>query len=435
MNMDSMDNFTHTTQQYTPEPPRNSGGAGISMVSAVIGGAVVAAIMTLLIVFGVIGGKETTIVESGGIAAQTVEGGDLKTVGTIYKQTSPGVVSIKANVASGGSDLFGQEQEGTASGTGFVISNEGYIVTNAHVVDGAKGDVTVTFNDEKSIKAKVVGADDSNDVAVLKVDPDDHKLTPIELGDSSKVAVGDQVVAIGNPFGLSQTVTTGIVSALDRTITAPNNFSISDVIQTDAAINPGNSGGPLLDGQGRVIGINSQIATSGSSEGNVGIGFAVPINKVKEIVPQLEKNGKVEYAYLGVTTGTLSAAAAEKLDFGGRKTGAVVACVVDRGPAAKAGLKSGGSDAVTIDGQEFPLDADLIVKIDDTDVKTSEDVASAVLSKKPGDKVKITYIRGGDEKTTDAELAARPESSTNNCSAQSAPEQQQPESPGTPELP
>ncbi len=429
--MDPMNDYNQPPQNFQPN---KSASVGLSMISAVIGGAVVAAVVAVLIVTGVIDGKETTVVNSGGVATKTATAGELKTVGAIYKKTSPGVVAIRASVASSGSDLFGNRQEGTASGTGFVISDDGFVVTNAHVVDGARGDVTVTFNDEKSAKAKVVGSDDSNDIAVLKVDPDDHDLTPIELGDSSKVAVGDPVVAIGNPFGLSQTVTTGIVSALQRTITAPNNFSINNVIQTDAAINPGNSGGPLLDGSGRVIGVNSQIATSGGNEGNVGIGFAVPIDTVKKIVPQLEKDGKVEYAYLGVSTGTLSPAAAEKLNFDGRKEGAVVACVVDGGPADKAGLRGGGNDTVRIDGQEFPIDADLIVRIDETEVKSSDDIQTAVLAKQPGDEIKITYIRDGKEKTTDAKLGKRPESTSNNCSAPSE-QQQEPQQPQLPDLP
>lgn len=402
----------------TPQPPVSGGGssAGLSFVSAVIGGAIVAAIIAVLIVTGVIGGSET-VVTGGGVAATTANAtGEAKTVGAIYKQASPAVVSIQARVATGGESTFGQQQEGTASGTGFVISDDGYIVTNDHVVENHQGDVRVTFSDDKTVTGKVVGQDPSNDIAIVKVDKDDHKLTTLPLGDSSKVAVGDPVVAIGSPFGLNQSVTTGIVSALQRTITAPNNFSIDNVIQTDAAINPGNSGGPLLNGAGEVIGVNSQIATGGSGgNGNVGIGFAVPSDTVKKIVPQLEKNGKVEYAYLGVSTGTLPSAAAERLKLG-TDDGAVVACVVKDGPAAKAGLTAGGQDTATIDGAQFNLDADVITKIAGEDVKTSTDVQQAVLKKQPGDEIEIEVTRNGDDKTLKAKLGTRPTSSTNNCS-------------------
>ncbi|MBI2691406.1 MAG: trypsin-like peptidase domain-containing protein [Solirubrobacterales bacterium] len=404
----------------TPQSPASRGGssAGLSFVSAVIGGAIVAAIIAVLIVTGVIGDKETVVTSSGGVAATTANAsGEAKTVGAIYKQASPAVVSLQTRVASGSDNAFGQQQEGTATGTGFVISDDGYIVTNDHVVAGFKGDVKVTFGDDKTISGKVIGQDPSNDIAIVKVDKGDHKLTTLPLGDSSKVAVGDPVVAIGNPFGLNQSVTTGIVSALQRTITAPNNFSIDNVIQTDAAINPGNSGGPLLNGAGEVIGVNSQIATGGGAGGggNVGIGFAVPADTVKKIIPQLEKNGKVEYAYLGVSTGTLPTAAAERLKLG-TDAGAVVACVVKGGPGEKAGLTAGGQDTATIDGAQFNLDADVITKVAGKDVKTSTDVQKAVLQKKPGDEIEINVTRNGDNKTLKAKLGTRPTSTTNNCS-------------------
>lgn len=418
---------------YSNPPQHSSGGANpsLSVISGIIGGVVVAIIFGALIATGVIGGKETTVINSGGVATQTTAGsGQLKTVGQIYKNSSEGVVSITSKVSSGTPDQFGQTQEGTASGTGVVISKDGYIVTNDHVISGHQGAVTVTFKDDKAVTAKVVGTDPSKDIAVLKVDSKDHDLTPLPLGNSSKVAVGDPVVAIGNPFGLNQTVTTGIVSALQRTISAPNNFSIDNVIQTDAAINPGNSGGPLLNSGGQVIGINSQIATSGTSEGNVGIGFAVPIDSVKQIIPQLEKSGKVDYAYLGVSTSSLTADVAAKVNFGGEKQGAIVQCVVKNGPAGKAGLTAGSQAASTSSGAQLNLDADLIVKIDDTDVKTSEDVQKAVLAKKSGDKVSIEVVRDGKKKTLDATLGTRPTETTNNCSPAAA--DQQPQDPQNP---
>lgn len=418
--MNDFDNNSFEPATPAGPPPAQKGGVGLSLISGVIGGAIVAAVIAVLIVTGVIGGTET-VVQGGGVAATTASAsGSAKTVGEIYKTTSSGVVSIRAEIKSGQEDVFGNQQEGTATGTGFVISDDGYIVTNDHVVSGHQGDVTVSFSDDKSIKGEVIGEDPSSDIAIIKVDKDKHKLTPLDLGDSSKVAVGDPVVAIGSPFGLDQTVTTGIISALQRTISAPNNFQIDNVLQTDAAINPGNSGGPLLNDRGQVIGVNSQIATSGSgTSGNVGIGFAVPINRVKEIIPDLEKHGKVQYAYLGVTTFTLPTSAGERFKLG-TDNGAVVQCVVSDGPAKKAGLTAGGRDTATIDGGQFSLDADIITKVAGKEVTTSSDVQAAVLSKKSGDKIEIEVVRDGKKKTLDATLGSRPTETENNCNTQSS---------------
>lgn len=410
------------TGSQTGGPSKGGGsgpGNGLSFISAVLGGVVVAAVMSALIAFGVIGTKSETVVDGGGIAAATANAvGTARTVGAIYKEASPGVVSIRARVKAANNDFFGGEGPGggSASGTGFVISKDGYVVTNAHVVDGHQGDVTVTFNDDRSISGKVVGQDSSSDVAVIKVDPKAHDLKPLPLGDSSKVAVGDPVIAIGSPYGLDQSVTSGIVSALQRTIRAPNGFSIDNVLQTDAAINPGNSGGPLLNDRGQVIGINSQIATGGGSGGNVGIGFAVPVNRAKKIIPDLEKHGKVIYSYLGVTTGTLPSSVSKRLNLG-TENGAIVACVVKGGPGAKAGLSSGGGDTATIDGLEFNLDADVITRIGKTKVRSSTDVQAAVLEHSPGDSVEIEVKRSGKTKTLNAKLGTRPaQTVNNNCS-------------------
>lgn len=402
----------------TPGEPKNSGGAR-SIVSGIVGGLVVAAVFTVLILAGVLGEDTRTVVQQGVVT----KSGGTNTVSDIYKASADGVVSIRVRVSSGGQDVFGQTQEGLASGTGVVIDKKGYIVTNAHVVENNQGDPTVRFNDEKSVTAKIVGRDASNDIAVLKVDPDKVDLKPLEWADSAKAEVGSQVVAIGSPFGLDQTVTTGIVSALQRQITAPNNFTISNVIQTDAAINPGNSGGPLIDGDGKVLGINSQIATGGGSGGSVGIGFAVPSNTVKKIIPQLEEDGKVDYAYLGVSTSSLTPELAQRLNFGDRDSGAIVACVVNPGPAQKAGLQAGGDSAV-INGQETTIGGDLIIAIDGKEVKSSDDVAAKVLEKKPGDTVKITVVRDGKTRTVTAKLGSRPADTNNNCS------QDQPDSGG-----
>ena len=225
----------------------------------------------------------------------------------IYKRDAPGVVNVRAQIVQqvdSPFDPFGQGQQGVATGSGFVLDKSGHILTNAHVIEGASR-VSVQFEDNKTVEAKVEGKDTSTDIALLKVDTKGLDLKPLELGNSKTVQVGDPTIAIGNPFGLDRTLTTGVVSALQRKISAPNGYSISNVIQTDAAINPGNSGGPLIDATGRVIGINSQIATGGSGGGNVGIGFAVPVNTAKQIVPQLKDSGSVKRAYLGITGQTI----------------------------------------------------------------------------------------------------------------------------------
>src|SRR5829696_9355379 len=274
------------------------------ILSGVLGGLIVLVLGAVLISTDVIDtGDTTTVVRQSGSTQPTADstGSEGRSVRDIYKQEGRGVAFISAEGVSGDSESpFGLPQEGTATGSGFVVDKDGYIVTNAHVVDGADN-VTVSFGEESdAVDAEVKGVDTSSDVAVLKVDPAEVKggLTAVPLGNSDSAAVGDPVIAIGNPFGYSRTVTTGIVSGLQREIQAPNGFTIPDVIQTDASINPGNSGGPLLDANGRVIGINSQIATGGG-QGSVGIGFSVPINTAKRLLPDLKAGEKIERAYLG----------------------------------------------------------------------------------------------------------------------------------------
>ena len=231
-------------------------------------------------------------------ALTAVAGGGLE-AREIYKRDAPGVVFVRAQTLRTDPtpfDVFDTSQPTEATGSGFVIDEDGLIVTNAHVVAAATA-IQVTFSDSKTISATPVGTDLDTDLALLRVDPEGLELEPLELGDSETVEVGDPTVAIGNPFGLEQTLTTGVVSALQRRLTAPSGFTIENVIQTDAALNPGNSGGPLIDASGRVIGINSQIATGGENGGgSVGIGFAVPVNTAKEVIPQLKEDGHVERA-------------------------------------------------------------------------------------------------------------------------------------------
>jgi putative serine protease PepD len=311
-------------------------------------------------------------------------------VSAIYDRVHEGVVTIKVNT-----------QGGQALGSGFVIDSAGHIVTNAHVVDGASA-ISVEFANGSTYDAQLVGTDPSTDVAVIKVDAPTSVLTPLEFGDSSAVQVGDEVVAIGSPLGLNETVTSGIVSALHRTITSPNNFSINDAIQTDAAINHGNSGGPLLNSSGEVIGINSQIESD--SGGNDGIGFAVPSGTVKSVADQIIATGKVEHAYLGVGIATIDESLSSEL---GLPAGVEVTQVTPGGPADDAGLKA--ADATTVvAGQEFPTGGDVITAVDGKAVSTSEELQSAIGALKPGDTASISFSRDGSEHTVQVTLGTRP---------------------------
>jgi S1-C subfamily serine protease len=266
--------------------------------------------------------------------------------------------------------------------------------------------ITVQLGDSKAVDAKVVGKDENTDLALLKIPTDGLSLTPLPLGESKNVQVGDPTIAIGNPFGLDRTLTTGVVSALQRRIDAPNGFTIANVIQTDAAINPGNSGGPLLDAAGQVIGINSQIATGGSSGGgNVGIGFAVPINTAKNVIPQLKSSGRVARAYLGVTGVTVDKSL-DRLNLN-TNSGVLVQSVSPSSPAAKAGIR-GGDAAATLAGGAVRLGGDVITGIDGKPVKSMDDVINAINTKKPGDGVTLEVLRSRSKRTVSVTLTQRP---------------------------
>jgi putative serine protease PepD len=298
-------------------------------------------------------------------------------VSDIYRNSYKGVVEITVTSEGQQTPLGGQQAQ-QALGSGFVYDDQGHIITNDHVVDGATS-ISVRFWNGKTYSASLVGSDPSTDLAVIKVDAPASVLDPLPLADSSNVAVGDPVVAIGSPFGLENTVTSGIVSALHRSMTSPNNFSIDDSIQTDAAINHGNSGGPLLNGSGQVIGVNSQIESD--SGGNDGVGFAIPSNTVKTIVSELISTGKAEHAYLGVSVETTA-------------SGAVRVGEIRSGtPAETAGLQAG----------------DTILTVDGTKVTSADQLTSIIGSKAPGDTVTITYSRDGQTQSVQVKLASRPE--------------------------
>jgi putative serine protease PepD len=331
-----------------------------------------------------IGIWEATDDDDGGTAAdvqttptRSVAAGTQLSVGEIYERAKDGVVHVTAETPGQGSPFLppGQGGGGTATGSGFLIDDEGHVLTNQHVVDDAQS-VTVRFPDGDEIDARVVGADASSDVAVLELERVPSGVTPLELGSSEALEIGDLVVAIGSPFGLEGTVTSGIVSALHRELTAPDGFTIDGAIQTDAAINPGNSGGPLLDGQGRVIGINSQIASS--SGGNEGIGYAVPIETAKEVADALIAGRTIERPFLGVQL-------AETDD------GAQIAAVTDGSPADRAGLRQG----------------DVITEVEG-EAASADDVRRAVAEREPGDEIELTVRRDGGTETVTATLGKRP---------------------------
>jgi putative serine protease PepD len=320
-------------------------------------------------------------------------------VSEIYEEAYQAVVEITS--LSSQSSPLGGEQQAQGQGSGFVYDAEGHVVTNDHVVEGAE-QVSVRFWDGSTYDATVVGTDPSTDLAVIKVDAPASALKPLELGDSTQLSVGEGVVALGSPFGLEGTATSGIVSALNREMTSPNGFTISNSIQTDAAINHGNSGGPLLNAAGQVIGVNTQIKSD--SGGNDGIGFAVPSSTVAEIVPQIVSSGSVEHAYLGVAVASLPQSVADEL---GVPAGVMVTEVRQGAPAAEAGLRAATGSA-TVDGQSYPTGGDVITAVDGTAVADGAGLQSAIDAKRPGDAVEITYTRDGSSTTVQVSLGTRP---------------------------
>jgi S1-C subfamily serine protease len=375
-------------------------------VSALMGGLIVALAFAAYLALEDDGSGTTQTIQQGSIASASSSETRGLTVSDIYDRESPGVVFVSADVVQQTQSPFGlpQEQEGQATGSGFVVDDKGYILTNSHVVAGATK-VTVSFKDNKTEPAKVVGRDPSNDLALLKVDPDGVDLSPLPLGSAKGAKVGDPVIAIGNPFGYDRTLTTGVISARQRKIQAPDGFQISNVLQTDAAINPGNSGGPLLDAAGRVIGINSQIATAGTSNGSIGIGFAIPIDTAKQLLPELKK-GRVKHAYLGIEGRTIDKSL-DALNLSA-KSGVLIESVTPGGPADKAGIRGGDS---TI-GSELTLGGDIIVAMEGRPLRSMPQLTGRLAELKPGDELKLTILREGRHRDVTVTLGNRPANAT-----------------------
>ena len=387
--------------------------AGLLGGGAALGGAAL---------FGKLGsGSSTTVVQREAAPAPAVSpttssavaASPTLSINEIYRRSAPGVVQITTSLSgkSGTDPFFGtpfSQPSQQALGSGFVLDKAGHIVTNYHVVQGATK-IEVSFSNQTSHSATIVGSDPSTDLAVLKVDAPVRALTPLPLGNSDDVQVGDQVVAIGNPFGLDRTATAGIISAIQRRITAPNGFSIDHALQTDAPINHGNSGGPLLDAHGQVIGVNSQIETGGNATaGNVGIGFAVPATTVKNVVAQILSTGKVEHAYLGVTVQDIDPNLAQVFHLP-VKSGVLVETVQAGSGAAKAGVK-GGTRQATVAGETYQMGGDVIVAVNGSSITSSGALRDLVAGRRPGDKLTLTLYRGTKKITVAATLGRQPAS-------------------------
>jgi putative serine protease PepD len=364
-----------------------SGSRG-NFLSALLGAGIVAAVFAVLAVAGVFEdddaaseeGATTTVSAAPGVPVPT-PARNATDVSALYEKVRDGVVFVQVSARS---EDVPATQQGT--GSGFVLDRRGFILTNEHVVENATRVRVRIGESEKLVDAEVSGTDASADLAVIKVDPADVEggLKPLALGSSAEVKVGQPAIAIGSPFGLQGSLTTGVISALNRPITGPSGFQISGALQTDAAINPGNSGGPLLDATGSVIGINAQIETGpAGARSNSGVGFAIPIDAAKQAIPALERGERIRRPYLGVSTSDTA-----------NGSGAAIAQVVQDGPADDAGLRAG----------------DRITEVDGEEVVDSDDVAAAIADEQPGDRVEVVVQRGGDEETVTVTLGTQPRS-------------------------
>jgi len=374
-----------------------------SRVALLLAGALIAALVALvLIVTGVVA------VTAGGDDESTASRGTLTPM-EVFEQSAAGVVEVRASFPQAGA-----AGGGSGLGSGFLVSREGDIITNAHVVtrDGWDASaIVVVFRTQSGtdpssaqVSAELVGSDENSDVALLKIDPEDApSLDPLPLGESASLRVGEPVTAIGNPLGLSFTVTSGIVSATGRNLTSPNGMVIPNGIQTDAAINSGNSGGPLIDSAGEVIGVNTQIMTQ--SGGSQGLGFAVPIETAVRVMDQFKATGEVSYAYLGASGHGLTAELAHVLGVEADH-GLLVVRVTPGSPAAKADIR-GGSREVLLQGQPFVVGGDVITAIDGHSIASSEELAAQIVQREPGETVTIDLVRGSQKLSVEATLAAR----------------------------
>jgi putative serine protease PepD len=378
-----------------PPPPRRSAGGSrrgaialLVALTAILGGGAGAG---LVLATGAGHGTTTTttVTQATSAASERTSTTGALDPRALYASTAAGVVDITSrgitSSSGGGSPFGGPSQSATATGTGFVVDGKGHIVTAAHVVEGASS-ISVKFQDGTTRTAKVLGTDEATDVAVLSVDPSGLTLHPLALGSSASLAIGDQVAAIGDPFTYQRSLSTGVVSGLDRTISAPNGFTVAHAIQTDAALNPGNSGGPVLDAGGHVIGIVDQIATNGSSQTSSGVGFAVPIDLVKNELSQLEAGKTIRHAYLGVATSTADSSS----------PGALVQSLTRGGPAAGAGLRSG----------------DVVTAIGSTPIHGTNDLVGAIATHQPGDHIQLTVKRGAQTVELTATLGTQPTQAT-----------------------
>lgn len=389
------------------------------VVTAVGGGAIALGGAAAL---GKLGGSTTTLRPVEAMRPATAPAvfqsppGRALSINEIFERSAPGVVQVTSTAAADTTSQnpfanpFGLPARPAerSLGSGFVADKAGHIITNYHVVADAT-EVDVSFSNAESMNARIVGVDPSTDLAVLKVNARSRALTPLPLGDSDAVRVGDSVVAIGNPFGLERTVTAGIISALQRQIEAPNRYSIDHVIQTDAPINQGNSGGPLLNTQGEVVGVNAQISTGSSgAQGNVGIGFAIPINTVESVAAQLIRHGRVEHAFIGITARGIDPTLARLFRLPVAR-GLLVESVQPGSGAAKAGVK-GASTQVTVAGESYLLGGDVIVRADGARVSSLSRLRQLIAAKKPGDGISLELYRDSKKLILTVTLGRQPSS-------------------------
>jgi 2-alkenal reductase len=390
--------------------------AALALISAVVGGALALAVAgaagwlhgsstrTVVIRQGTV----ASVASASVVAARPILGNGFEPA-QIYARRAPGVVTIIS--------FFASPAGSAGQGSGFVVSADGTVLTSAHVITSAGQGVSgspkparqvyVEFSDGDRIPARIIGFDLYDDVGVIRVDPKAHVLAPVPLGDSNRLVVGQPVAAIGSPFGNADSLSVGVISAVRRSIPSlTSRYNLLDAIQTDAPINHGNSGGPLFDARGRVIGINAQIRSSGSSSGFEGVGFAVPIDSARRSLQQLEQNGKVEYAYVGVKTEDLTPSLARHLGYA-TKHGALIDEVNPGTAAAKAGLKAGTHDVI-YEGLDVRAGGDAIVAIDGIRVERAEDVVRIVTRLLPGEKATFTVVRGTQRRTVSLTLDERP---------------------------